>query len=68
MKNLKSISYSFFIIFALATIALVGTTSSCSQKSGCPAQDAHVKPNKKGEYATKRGKSNLFPKTMRKKM
>ncbi len=43
-------------------------TSCGSKKSGCPVnENAHVKPNKKGMLPSKRGKSNLFPKNMRKK-
>lgn len=52
-----------------ALVFLTGTTmTSCSRKSGCPVnENAHVKPNRKGEMPTKRGRSNLFPKTMRKR-
>lgn len=43
------------------------SNSSCNRKTGCPVNErAHVKPNKKGQLPTKRGKSNLFPKDMRK--
>lgn len=43
------------------------STSSCNRKTGCPVNErAHVKPDKKGQLPTKRGKSNLFPKDMRK--
>ncbi|MCB0693613.1 MAG: hypothetical protein H6568_14915 [Lewinellaceae bacterium] len=40
-----------------------------SSKSGCPVNDNadNVKLNKNGEMSSKRGKSNLFPKNMRKK-
>lgn len=39
------------------------TTSSCNRKAGCPAvENAHVKPNRKGELPTRGGKSQLFPK------
>jgi hypothetical protein len=42
------------------------TSYSCAKKTGCPINEkAHVKPNGKGEYGKKRGKSNLFPKHMR---
>ncbi|MCP3931581.1 MAG: hypothetical protein GY705_21050 [Bacteroidetes bacterium] len=49
-------------------IVLGGTTfSSCSRKTGCPMNEKlHTKPDRKGGYAKKRGKSNLFPKDMRK--
>ncbi|MFK7937411.1 MAG: hypothetical protein AB8G22_28105 [Saprospiraceae bacterium] len=44
------------------------TTTSCNRGTGCPATDnAHVKPNRKGELPKKRGKSALFPKDMKKK-
>ena len=61
----KIIQVLSICIFSL-TIA-VGT-SSCSKKTGCPStENAHVKPDKKGQFPTKKGKSNLFPKNMRKK-
>ncbi len=42
--------------------------SSCSKKTGCPStENAHVKLDKKGQFPTKKGKSNLFPKNMRSK-
>ena len=39
-----------------------------SSKSGCPAADAQVKMGKDGKLPTGGGRSNLFPKSMRKKM
>ena len=40
----------------------IGTTTSCSRKTGCPVnEEAHFKDGKKA----KRGTSNLFPKKMR---
>ena len=55
------------IIMLAMSVALV--SSSCSRKSGCPVnEDAHVKPGKNGSYSSKKGKSELFPKEMRKKM
>lgn len=46
-----------------------GILTSCGgPKSGCPINErAKVKTNKKGELSSKGGKSNLFPKNMRKK-
>ena len=52
----------------LAAVAL-NMTACGAQKEGCPINDrAAVKTNRKGEMSTKRGKSNLFPKKMRKRM
>jgi len=58
-------------LFQVLTIAFFGLmitgVTSCSKKTGCPStENAHVKPGKKGNYPTKKGKSNLFPKKMRK--
>jgi hypothetical protein len=59
------------ILFFLALVSLltVSTTTmtSCSRKSGCPSYDsANVQTDKDGNFKkTKRGKSNLFPKKMR---
>jgi len=59
--------YSFLIFAAFLGFFLINT-SSCNKKTGCPInENAHVKPNKKGQLPTKRGKSNLLPKNMRKK-
>lgn len=52
------------------SLLFLGTTtlSSCTKKTGCVInENAHVKPNRKGQLPTKGGKSNLFPKDMRKK-
>ena len=44
-------------------------TSCGGPKSGCPVNErAKSKVNKKGELSGKKGKSNLFPKKVRKKM
>jgi hypothetical protein len=67
----SSVKSSFFInkrlvIYLFGALVLLGSTTACSRKSGCPVNDeAHVKPGKKGKYSNKRGKSNLFPKHMR---
>ncbi|MEM9920700.1 MAG: hypothetical protein AAF990_21560 [Bacteroidota bacterium] len=58
------------LLFFCAFFTFVATsTSSCSKKTGCPVnENAHVKPGKNGQFSTKRrGKSNLFPKNMRKR-
>jgi hypothetical protein len=54
----------FFIFAGLAT-----TSTSCKVKEGCPInEEAHVKPDKKGNLPSGGGRSQLFPKKMRKKM
>ena len=51
-------------LFAFITFLL----PSCSPKYGCPINEsAHVQPNKKGKLPKKGGKSQLFPKDMRRK-
>ena len=59
----------WFILLGLVLGAVLFTASCSSSKSGGPANDKadHVKLNKNGEMSSKRGKSNLFPKDMRKK-
>ena len=60
----KIIQVLTICIFSLTMV--LGMTS-CSKKTGCPStENAHVKLNKKGQFPTKKGKSNLFPKKMRK--
>lgn len=60
---------SWFLLFLFASGILFLTPSCGSSKTGCPANEKadSVKLNKKGEMSMKRGKSNLFPKNMRKK-
>jgi hypothetical protein len=61
--KLRNLVLPVFLAFAV-----VGLTSCGSNKTGCPVnENAHVKTNSKGELPTKRGKSNLFPKNMRKR-
>ena len=49
--------------FCTVLVFMATTTSSCNRKAGCPAvENAHVKPNRKGELPTRGGKSSLFPK------
>lgn len=46
------------------------STSCRSKKTGCPMNDPAkigASTGKKGKMSTKRGKTNLFPKNMRKK-
>jgi hypothetical protein len=57
-------------IFFLSFIILGGTITlpSCSRGSGCPAETANARPNRKGSFSSRKGNSNLFPKDMRKKV
>ena len=57
----------FCCLFCCLSLTL-GTFSSCTKKTGClVTENVHSKPGRKGQLSTKRGKSNLFPKEMRKK-
>ena len=52
-------------LFCLTTLS----TSCGSNKTGCPINESVTgKTNRKGELSNKRGKSNLFPKKVRKKL
>jgi len=53
-----------------ALFCISGTMTACgSNKTGCPINEQQKgKVNKKGQLSNKKGKSNLFPKKMRKKM
>ncbi len=57
-----------FLLFA-SILLLTGTITSCnSNKTGCPVNETvHTKSDRKGNLSTKRGKSSLFPKNMKKK-
>ncbi len=52
----------------LSFLAFASTSfTACSKKTGCPMNEhVHGKTDKKGKMSSKRGKSNLFPKNMRK--
>ncbi|MCH2082872.1 MAG: hypothetical protein MK226_10820 [Saprospiraceae bacterium] len=58
------IALCWMFLFSAITV----NTSSCSRKTGCPANELDVKTDRKGRMSTKRGKSGLFPKRMKKKM
>lgn len=64
MDKLKPLLlYSSLILFLLFV-------SSCSKGTGCPINDpatVGASTSKKNKLSTKRGKSNLFPKKMRKR-
>jgi hypothetical protein len=53
------------LLYLLLGLFLVGGTA-CQRKSGCPtAEYTQMKTNRKGELSSKGGKSQLFPKHMR---
>ncbi len=53
----------FFLILAIAALLLACNTT----KTGCPSDNAKVKVDKNG-MPTQKSKSNLFSKSMRKRM
>jgi len=61
-KAYKYIFLALFLVFS-------GLFSACnSNKTGCPINEStHVKTDRKGNLSTKRGKTSLFPKNMKKK-
>ncbi|MFK7774007.1 MAG: hypothetical protein AB8F94_17780 [Saprospiraceae bacterium] len=62
MKKLK------LLLLCSSLLLVLPFVSSCSKKTGCPVNETVGKStNRKGDLSTKRGKSNLFPKKMRKK-
>lgn len=61
LKNLPSILIVSLLVFSGSTM------SSCNRGTGCKMNQSQVKANRKGELSSKRGKTNLFPKKMRKK-
>ena len=68
-KNLKYMKNRFFLLFLTFFLVFSAVSfSSCSQKTGCPMNETvNTKAGKNGQMSKKRGKSNLFPKGMRKK-
>jgi hypothetical protein len=58
---IKKKHFVYLLLFVLAA-----TSVACQRKSGCPtAEYTKVKVNKKGDLSSKGGKSQLFPKNMR---
>ncbi len=57
----------YLIFCLLALLSLTISLPSCAPKYGCPSVET-AKTNRKGELKSKKGKSELFPKSMRKKM
>ncbi len=61
---------STILLMVMGLFCFSATLISCGgPKSGCPVNEkAKTRVNKKGELSSKKGKSNLFPKKVRKKM
>ena len=59
----KYLKYLLFLI----TILFMSSFSSCAKKYGCPGEEAGIKMDSDGNLPTRKGKSNLFDKKMRKK-
>ena len=60
-KVMKKSPAILTLLFA-ASVFMVSTTS-CNRGTGCPMnENAHVQPNKKGEYPKTKTRSGLFPK------
>jgi len=56
------------LCFCSLLLFLAAPMSSCSKKTGCPINEStHQKAGKDGRFKSKKGKTNLFPKDMRKK-
>jgi len=53
----------------IVTLLLFSSSAftSCNRGTGCKMNESQVKSNRKGELSSKRGKTNLFPKKLRKK-
>ena len=61
LKRLPSLLLVSLLIFSGATL------SSCNRGTGCKMNESQVKTNRKGELSSKKGKTNLFPKKLRRK-
>ncbi len=58
----------FWFLFIAISVLTAASWTGCSKKSGCPVNETvGAKTNKRGEFSSKRGNSNLFPKEMRAK-
>lgn len=57
----------FILLFGALLITSL-LVSSCSTGYGCPAENANAKTDRKGNFGSRKGNSNLFPKDMRKKV
>jgi len=65
MRNLTRISV-FVLIVSMLSFGIM--TTSCSKKSGCPAEDAHINMDKNGSFKKSKTRSGLTdPKRAKKK-
>ena len=64
MVVFKPIKFQKFIVYFFACMLIL---SACNRGTGCPAEEANTKTNKKG-MPTSKSKSGLFDKKMTKKM
>lgn len=63
---MKKIAFVLSLAFLASFVVL--STSSCNRGTGCPMnENAHVQPNKKGNYPKTKTRSGLFPKGMNKR-
>ena len=60
-KRLPSLLIVTLLLFSGSTF------TSCNRGTGCKMNESNLKTNRKGELSSKRGKTNLFPKKLRKK-
>lgn len=57
---MKKLSLLLTLVFAASFLV---STTSCNRGTGCPInENAHVQPNKKGNYKKTKTRSGLFPK------
>ncbi len=71
LNESKSYGVRKFYPLCLCTLLLCVSSLSvgCSRKSGCPINEpATMKTDKKGNFKSDKGASNLFPKDMRKRV
>ena len=69
LHHINEMSYIKKILFLFGFIFLISTTQSCFSKGyGCPGENASVKMKKDGSLPTRKGKSNLFNRKMRKRI
>ncbi len=61
--------YWMIVVFCVAAGIMASTTTACTRKVGCPANEAaHVKPGRNGELPSSGGYTRLFPKDFNRKM
>lgn len=67
-KQLRMKQKFTILLFIIAIVTCSLGTTSCNRDAYCPAyNNVHTKTDKKGKFKKSKSKSNLFPKSMRKK-